>query len=70
MSDPEAEPAFGPEDFAARTGVSRETLSQLKAYADVLVDWNARHNLVARSTLPERAVHIRSAITTLLSPSP
>ena len=53
MSDPEAEPAFGPEDFAARTGVSRETLSQLKAYADVLVDWNARHNLVARSTLPD-----------------
>ena len=44
---------FGPEDFAARTGVSRETLSRLKAYADLLTDWNARHNLVAKSTLPD-----------------
>jgi 16S rRNA (guanine527-N7)-methyltransferase len=45
--------SFGPEDFAARTGVSRETLARLKAYADLLLDWNARHNLVARSTLPD-----------------
>ena len=52
MSEAEAEP-FGPEDFAAQTGVSRETLARLKAYADVLLDWNARHNLVARSTLPD-----------------
>src|SRR4051794_26707452 len=44
---------FGPEDFAAQTGVSRETLSRLKAYADLLSDWNARHNLVARSTLAD-----------------
>lgn len=44
---------FGPEDFAARTGVSRETLARLKAYADMLADWNERHNLVARSTLPD-----------------
>ncbi len=47
------EPGFGPEEFAARTGVSRETLSRLKAYADLLGDWNARHNLVAKSTLPD-----------------
>jgi len=46
-------PDFGPEDFAAQTGVSRETLARLKAYADVLGDWNARHNLVAKSTLPD-----------------
>ena len=46
-------PDFGPEDFAAKTGVSRETLARLKAYADVLADWNARHNLVAKSTLPD-----------------
>ena len=46
-------PNFGPEDFAAQTGVSRETLARLKAYADVLADWNARHNLVAKSTLPD-----------------
>ena len=50
MSEAES---FGPEDFAARTDVSRETLARLKAYADLLVDWNARHNLVARSTLPD-----------------
>ncbi len=46
-------PDFGPEEFAAKTGVSRETLSRLKAYADLLTDWNARHNLVAKSTLPD-----------------
>jgi 16S rRNA (guanine527-N7)-methyltransferase len=46
-------PEFGPEEFAAKTGVSRETLARLKAYADVLADWNARHNLVAKSTLPD-----------------
>ena len=44
---------FGPEEFAAQTGVSRETLARLKAYADMLADWNARHNLVAKSTLPD-----------------
>src|SRR3569833_3075825 len=44
---------FGPEDFAAQTGVSRETLAKLTAYADLLVEWNARHNLVAKSTLPD-----------------
>jgi 16S rRNA (guanine527-N7)-methyltransferase len=43
---------FGPEEFSARTGVSRETLDRLTAYADILVDWNTLHNLVARSTLP------------------
>ncbi|HEX4271115.1 MAG TPA: 16S rRNA (guanine(527)-N(7))-methyltransferase RsmG [Rhizomicrobium sp.] len=44
---------FGPEEFAAQTGVSRETLARLKAYADLLADWNARHNLIAKSTLPD-----------------
>lgn len=44
---------FGPEEFAALSGVSRETLSKLKAYADLLTDWNTRHNLVAKSTLPD-----------------
>jgi 16S rRNA (guanine527-N7)-methyltransferase len=41
------------EDFAEKTGVSQETLARLKAYAGLLEDWNARHNLVARSTLPD-----------------
>ena len=55
MSEPDvdSDQIFGPEEFAAQTGVSRETLSRLKAYADVLADWNARHNLVAKSTLPD-----------------
>jgi 16S rRNA (guanine527-N7)-methyltransferase len=44
---------FGPEDFQAQTGVSQETLARLQAYAALLTDWNARHNLVAKSTLPD-----------------
>ena len=55
MAEPEAnpDPACGPEEFAAQASVSRETLARLKAYADILWDWNARHNLVAKSTLPD-----------------
>jgi 16S rRNA (guanine527-N7)-methyltransferase len=44
---------FGPGEFAAKTCVSRETLARLTAYADILADWNALHNLVAKSTLPD-----------------
>ena len=44
---------FGPEEFAARTDVSRETLARLKAYADLLADWNARHNLVSANSLED-----------------
>lgn len=44
---------FGPEEFAAKTGVSRETLARLKAYVDVLTDWNARHNLVSAKSLDD-----------------
>ena len=44
---------FGPEDFAARVDVSQKTLARLQAYADLLVEWSARHNLVARSTLAD-----------------
>jgi 16S rRNA (guanine527-N7)-methyltransferase len=44
---------FGPEEFAAETGVSRETLSRLKAYVGLLTDWNARHNLVSKTSLEE-----------------
>ena len=46
-------PFFGPEEFAAATGVSRETLSRLKAYIGLLTDWNARHNLVSKTSLEE-----------------
>ena len=44
---------FGPEEFAAQTGVSRETLARLKAYVGLLTDWNARHNLVSKTSLEE-----------------
>jgi 16S rRNA G527 N7-methylase RsmG len=39
--------AFGPDDFAAAATVSRETLGRLKRYAELLADWNTRHNLVS-----------------------
>jgi len=44
---------FGPEEFAAQTGVSRETLARLKAYAGLLTDWNTRHNLVSKSSIED-----------------
>src|SRR3954468_18252242 len=57
MSNPAKRPRlpdiFGPEAFAAATGVSRETLARLKAYAGLLEDWNARHNLVSRTSLEQ-----------------
>ena len=52
MSGAPAEP-FGPEEFAEKTNVSRETLARLKAYVDVLTDWNARHNLVSARSLDD-----------------
>jgi 16S rRNA (guanine527-N7)-methyltransferase len=36
---------------AAPAGVSRETFERLKIYADLLVKWNPRINLVAKSTI-------------------
>jgi len=47
-----AEP-FGPEEFAEKAGVSRETLARLKAYVGLLRDWNARHNLVSAASLDD-----------------
>ena len=44
---------FTPADFAAATGVSRETLARLKAYMALLEEWNARHNLVSAASLAE-----------------
>ncbi|MGC2854677.1 16S rRNA (guanine(527)-N(7))-methyltransferase RsmG [Novispirillum sp. DQ9] len=40
-----------PEEFQRETGVSRETLDRLQAYADLLVKWQKSINLVGRSTL-------------------
>jgi 16S rRNA (guanine527-N7)-methyltransferase len=47
------DPTFGPEEFAATTHVSRETLARLKAYAGLLQDWNSRHNLVSPKSLED-----------------
>lgn len=45
---------YGPEDFVKETNVSRETLNQLRRYADDLVKWQKAKNLVANSTLDDR----------------
>ena len=45
------EAPFGPEEFRAATGVSRETLEKLKLYQQLLEKWSARINLVGRDTL-------------------
>ncbi len=42
-----------PQDFQARTGVSRETLERLSLYAALLEKWQKAINLVAPKTLPE-----------------
>jgi 16S rRNA (guanine527-N7)-methyltransferase len=44
---------LGPEGFAAATGVSRETMVRLEAYAALLVAWSSRINLVGRITLDD-----------------
>ena len=44
---------FGPDEFAALSHVSRETLVRLKLYAEILQDWNSRQNLVSRASLTD-----------------
>ncbi len=44
---------LGPEDFAAETRVSRETMDRLDSYARLLVAWSTRINLVGRTTLDD-----------------
>jgi 16S rRNA (guanine527-N7)-methyltransferase len=44
---------LGAEGFAAETGVSRETMGRLEAYATLLVAWSARINLVGRTSLED-----------------
>ena len=53
MPPADAAGKFGPEEFAASALVSRETLARLKAYAGLLVEWNARHNLVSTASLED-----------------
>jgi 16S rRNA (guanine527-N7)-methyltransferase len=44
--------ATGRERFTAVVDVSRETLAQLDCYAELLVEWQARMNLVGPATIP------------------
>lgn len=44
---------MSPEEFQQATGVSRETVERLAAYAELLVKWQARINLVGPDTLPD-----------------
>lgn len=45
--------SYGPDAFAAEFAVSRETLTKLERYGELLVDWQQRMNLVGSSTLPD-----------------
>lgn len=42
-----------PEAFREATGVSRETLTRLEAYAELLIAWNKRINLIGPNTVPD-----------------
>jgi len=44
---------FGPAEFQAVSGVSRETLARLKLFVGLLEDWNSRVNLVSAKSLKE-----------------
>lgn len=45
MPDP-----FGPEEFAKKFDVSRETMNKLHAYAALIRQWNQLHNLVSKES--------------------
>lgn len=51
-SDPK-QPKYGPEQFGEGENVSRETISRLSAYVDLLLAWNKRINLISKSTEAE-----------------
>lgn len=42
-----------PDGFASLSGVSRETLARLETYAELLVRWSARINLVGANTIED-----------------
>ena len=44
---------LAPPEFAAATGVSRETMQRLEAYAALLLTWSVRINLIGRATLDD-----------------
>lgn len=52
-ASPDRLSAFDSKAFQDATGVSRETLDRLTAYADLLRKWQRAINLVGRATLPD-----------------
>lgn len=44
---------YGPGDFLRDSGVSRETFDRLRAFADLLIAWNKKINLIGKSTEPD-----------------
>lgn len=44
---------FGPDDFQKKTNVPRETLTALKTYVRVLLEWQEQLNLIGESTIPD-----------------
>lgn len=50
QASPKPTPTYGPAEFQRDTLVSRETLERLTAYADLLLRWNARINLIGRDS--------------------
>ena len=67
-----AELPLSPEQFAALTNVSRETMDRLAAYVDLLGQWNEIHNLVAPSSLSDvwrRHIWDSAQLLPLLPPS-
>lgn len=51
MIEPMTVATFGPHEFAQALDVSRETLARFEAYADLLVKWQARMNLIGPATV-------------------
>lgn len=43
-----------PDEFASRLNVPRGTMDRLEEMDRVLMDWSARHNLIAKSTIKDR----------------
>jgi 16S rRNA (guanine527-N7)-methyltransferase len=74
MSEAEAARApYGASAFQRDTGVSRETLDRLGAYADLLRKWNKAVNLVGRGTVGDlwrRHMLDSAQLVDLLPPAP
>jgi 16S rRNA (guanine527-N7)-methyltransferase len=53
LLDPGSKTPLDPPGFARLSGVSRETLARLEAYAGLLAEWSAHINLVGATTLDD-----------------